>query len=412
MPSCAASNREGLSAPRPEPRWNQWSFVLAVVLILAGCTRTGSEMRIDGDPPPLDSLEVATILRFSGSFLPFGVAGLPNCDIVLVGGSWGTLARIRADGSVDEVLGRADYPEGRTSLEIGDGAQALAWGPQPPYLADVEGDLSTSMRPVPEHPWGVRLMGPAVPLPGGRYAIAAVSDRSLGRPTPRPWRASPLIQIVDTLGTVVGEAGQIINRGGQFRSWLAARAVLGNRGDTLRALRLSTGILETFAPPDPDGGYALIDRTRLPAYFNPPPIHEEVLSYPWITFGGEESVLAHLSQVEAAAFGGNRLYAIRNYAAAWFEIDNPRVTLPGRWKPTEQGLEIYDLEGRRLRSFSLPSSDPDFLRADSRGRIFIRFGRSLISFRDPTYQGPACPATSPEIMVSIADTFPRLANRS
>ena len=407
----AVRNREVPSAPRPAPERNPWPCIFAVLLTLAGCGRPGTERRIDGSPPLLDSLEVATVLLFSGSFHPSGVAGLPNCDLVLVGGSWGTLARIRADGTVDDVVGRVDFPEGRTSLEIGDGAGALAWGPHPPYLADVGGDLSTSMRPVPEHPWGGVWTGPALPLPGGRYAIAAVSNRALARPSPRPWRPSPLIHVMDTMGGVLAEAGRIVDRGGQFRSWLAARAVLGNRGDTLRALRLSTGVLETFAPSDSAGGYALIHKASLPAYFDPPPIQEEVLSYPWITFGGEVPVLAHVSQVEAAAFGGNRLYAIRNYDAEWWEMDNPRVTLSGLWKPTNQGLEIYDLEGRRIRSFSLPYSDPDFLRADSRGRIFIKYGRSLVLAHDPTYEGPACPVIPAEIMVSLVDTFPRSAHR-
>jgi hypothetical protein len=42
-----------------------------------------------------------------------------------------------------------------------------------------------------------------VPLSDGRYAVAALSSRGLPRANPRPWKPSPVFQVVDTAGRII-----------------------------------------------------------------------------------------------------------------------------------------------------------------------------------------------------------------
>jgi len=67
-------------------------------------------------------------------------------------------------------------------------------------------------------------------------------------------------------------------------------------------------------------------------------------------------------------------------------------------------LDVYGTDGVLLESYRLPALDPAWMRADSRGRVFLKDGASLVVLQDPTFSGEPCPAMPPVVKLRFADT--------
>ena len=253
---------------------------------------------------------------------------------------------------------------------------------------------------------GGRWIGPAVPLSGNRIVLAAVSDRRRPHASPRPWVPSPFFQILDLDGRVVGKGGRIEDQGGRFLSWLGARAVLGVQGDTIRVFSLLDAVLTTYIRKNGSENFLSSRSTQFPVYFRNPEIVEDVVSFPWVSVGGEHARHNAVSQVETAAFAGRRLYSIRNYRAEWIEDRNRHFSLDGAWEVTRQGLEIYDLEGNLLSRHGLPIRELDWIRADPFGRVFLGTTDSVIVVNDPSWVGPRCPPLPRRVVINQPDPPP------
>ena len=334
-----------LTMARHAPRSSLLVFpilITGITALLSGCQNPAPELHRIAKPPTLAPLETLTVLHSAGSFTPSGIAGTTDCAIVLVGRSWGTLARIEPDGRPSERTGRVPGYREFASLETGPDGRVLVWASEPAFLARLNPDLTLDSVPVPHHPWGGRLMGPVVDLQDGGYAIAPLSDRRTWVPSPDPWIDAPLLQIVDADGFARGGVGSLLQEKGIYLTWLANRAVLGRQGQRILVLRLSSGTVMTYsASADPSGLEAPAE-FQLNTYSEAPLPTEEVRRYPWITEGGYPFLHQHLPHVETAAFGVNRLYAIRNYDAEWvqfdqstsFEMEGRRRSRPEAWRST------------------------------------------------------------------------------
>jgi len=254
-------------------------------------------------------------------------------------------------------------------------------------------------------------VGPTLPLSEGRLAVAALSGRRLPRRSPQPWQPAPLVRIVDSNGSLVSDAGTITERGGAYKSWLAARAVLGVYDDTIFALGLSDGVLSKYIPVGDGAKYRHSDDIGLPTYFRAPSVQERVINVPWLSIGAENVLFVEASHVETAAFGGERLYAIRNYRMRKESFRHEGYKTRSRWVAEEQGLEVYSLEGVRRGSYLLPVTSVAWMRADERGRIFLKSQRRLHIATDPTFpEDRRCSGMPEKVRVELSDQ-PYLSNR-
>jgi hypothetical protein len=234
-------------------------------------------------------------------------------------------------------------------------------------------------------------MGPAVPFLDTLVALAPVGDPSEVRKNPVPWVPAAEVFLVGDRGTV-GTAGEIFREEGLFKTWLNERLVLGTSGDTLFTFHLSSAILRAYTFRQTGGPLSPVKEILLPRYFVAPEPIEEVFTYPWIEEGGDRVKLVQVSHAGQSTFGaGGRLFAIRNYRAEWKDEPDPFFTSTGNWIVVSRGMEVYDSDGHRLGAFALPVPDPDWIRADSRGRLLISHGDSLFVIPDPTSWGRDCP---------------------
>jgi len=177
--------------------------------------------------------------------------------------------------------------------------------------------------------------------------------------------------------------------------------VLGVAGDMVYALRLSNAVLESWSA---TSGRE-IDRLELPRYFESAPVREEVIRQPWITVRGEQPVFVEAPHVQTAAFGGDRIYAIRNYSVVRESVDHPGLEIDTRLLVQEQGLEVYSMQGALLGAYALPTPTPSWIRADAAGRIFLGAGRRLLVAQDPT-RGPTTCTGMPELVRVRVDDQP------
>lgn len=114
-----------------------------------------------------------------------------------------------------------------------------------------------------------------------------------------------------------------------------------------------------------------------------------------------------MPQVETAAFGGRRLYAVRNYDAEWSRVDRETsFKTEGFWRTTQQGLEVYNLEGVRLAALELPDGGVSWMRADANGRIFLAARTGIIVARDPTRSDARCTEMPRRIQIPYSDVPP------
>ena len=317
------------------------------------------------------------------------------------------LAKIEPDGRPSEAVGRIPGFRKLASLESGPDGAVLVWSADPAFLAKVSSDLTLDSAEVPAHAWGGKWMGPAIPLSDSGYAIAPISNRQKWVPSPDPWIDAPFVLVLDAGGQVRGTAGLLLRKEGRYLAWLANRAVLGRRGDTIMALRLSSGIVTKYVRSGESSAFEKASEFDLIRYFEPTVPVEEIQSYPWIQDGGDEFIHVHVPQVETGAFGGERLYSIRNYAAEWVPVERrASFQTEGLWQVTFRGIEVYDLQGSRLASLALPAWGELWMRADMNGRLFLGYGDSVFIVRDPTMKDARCPPMPGRIDLPFTDVPP------
>lgn len=126
---------------------------------------------------------------------------------------------------------------------------------------------------------------------------------------------------------------------------------------------------------------------------------------PWVTIGGEDVAFIEASHAGTAAFGGRRLYVIRNYRARREEFDHWAWETDSYWRIERRGLEVYDLAGERLGSYELPVPHPAWIRADGKGRLLMKHAGGLEVIDDPTFAGLRCPPMPEVVEVRLADDF-------
>jgi hypothetical protein len=181
---------------------------------------------------------------------------------------------------------------------------------------------------------------------------------------------------------------------------------LGATGDTVLSLSLSDGILSAYAVVKSTGDLTLLTTKKLRSYFQPPPVIEEVWSYPWIHFGGDQIKIVEARPIRAATFGPlGRAFIIRNYSAEWRHYRDRFFETDGDWEVQARGLEIYGPGGMFLGAWALPESalTTNWLSVDVNGRILLGDGQAVIVVQDPTFSAKPCPLMPPYITAAGAD---------
>lgn len=358
-------------------------------------------------PPPLSTLRTSTLIAGTDSFIPSGIASLSTCDILLVGAKWGSLIRLRKDGTFDPWAGKLPGTPQNVRIESSDGKRLIATSHNPVFWGVVNGeDLSVDPLLVPVHAWGQHWVGPVVALSSGRYAMAPIGDKDVARRQPERRVMTPLVQIMDSTGQVISDVDQITDLGGHYLSWLSSRLVLGNVSDTLLVVTLSDALLTAYDLTQLGVDPPLLWERQLPTYFRAPPAQEEVRTYPWIQIDGDLVNLIQASHIATATFGPNgKLYAIRNYMAEWKKRPNRLFKSRGYWEVKKQALEIYSARGDLLGVYALPDDNVNWLRVDMHGRLFLRHGPSSVTVaRDPTSDTHRCQPLPTHVTITAADT--------
>lgn len=367
-------------------------------------------MRREQSPPRRLPLARTSVISVTDSFAPSGVVGTARCEVILVGGAWGTVVRVNTDGRTDARVGRVPGAPRFASLQGTDSSGVVVWSHEPESWGVLDIDsLTVRGLPVPLHPWGARWVGPAVPLPLGRFAMAPTGDAALPRRQPVRWVSTPLVQIVDSNGRELDTVGHVGDHGGYYLSWLSSRLAVGSVGDTLLVLTLSDAMLSAYAPSAAMGESVLWKR-QLPLYFRTRPPREEVRTIPWIQYGGDITKFVDVPHVASATFGPEgKLYAIRNYFAEWMPTRSAVLPTQGRWVVGEQGLEIYDAHGQLLGAYALPQAGVRWVSVDVRGRLFLRAAtESLQVVEDPTFTGSRCKPMPEVVRIPHVDVPPNL----
>lgn len=360
--------------------------------------------------PPADReakvgrLVLAAVLQGSDSFVPSGVASQPNCDILLVGSEWGSIARLFANGTFDTTTG--SIPGYRRVARLEDGGAvgaALVWSHNPPFLGVIRPNLWVDSIPLPMHPWGHQWSGPASQVRSGLVALAPLGDRDVERRPSNGWTDAPVAFLLDLKGRVVSSVGAVRKRPGRYLSWLETRLTLGSAGDTILWVTLSQG---TVSGRRTDVGQSPpVFTATLPRYVPSPRPAEVVRRLASIQQGGELAAFSEVPQVSLATVGPNgRIYAVRAYATEKEPGPNWYPKRFERWATTREGLEVYNATGTLLGAFAMPHANVAWLRVDHHGRVFVRAGpRNVLVMDDPFYQGTRCPPLPPRVPIDVGD---------
>ncbi len=295
----------------------------------------------------------------------------------------GIISLVSPSGIVKQSAQIPGWPRGLTLKALG-GTRVLAWSHSPEEIAVID---ARSMRVYPlsisPGTWGQRWVGPAVQMPGDRYAMAPIGDPGAARAEPPAHPAAPLLELRsfgDAQPIAVGRAKE---NGGRYLTWLGARIALGRVGDTLLAITLSDAKLRRYVVTHVNAEPRQVAEIQLPVYFQLRLAREEIRALPWARFGADMMKLLDTPQLGAATFApGGRLYVVRNYAFEWRPARDLLFSTQGSWQPTGRGLEIYASGGRFIGAFALPPGGAQWLEPDGNGRIL---GRPIQ--RDPIGSG-------------------------
>jgi len=334
----------------------------------------------------------------------FYVSGIAErgCQLILVGGGWGTIVRLNPDGLLDTIRGRVPGASSGTRLEPADSGRTLFWSSSPPSWGVVYPDLSVASMTVPVHPWGGAVSGPVFPF-GGQYVMVPFGDPKVYRKSPRPWVSAPIAYILGTEGEEKATIGRIPDRGGEFLSWAAARVAAGVRGDTLVTLSLTDGSLAGWATEHASPVWS----DELPKYFENPKPKEEVWRYPWVDVGGARVNLVGARQVEMAAIGDDgTIYAVRNYGIRWRSLKLPRYfKIQGKWEIISRGLEQYTSHGDLVKRYLLPEKELNWIRAGRNSKVFLGYSNEVIVAEFGRTPGD-CPPLPEKTILDISDSPP------
>lgn len=350
---------------------------------------------------PRSPLPVVARIIANDSFYVSGIAQT-GCSLIVVGGEWGTIARIDPDGKLDTVLRRVPGAGPGTRLESGDGGRVLFWSNNPPSWGVLQPDLAVESMTVPVHAWGEAMSGPVFAL-HGQYVMVPFGDLRVRRAAPRPWVPAPLAYVLAMDGGEKSRIGRITDQGGEFLSWAAARVAVGVRGDTLVLLNLTDGSLMGWVAQHDSPAWT----DTLPKYFENPKPREEVWRYPWVHLGGARVNLIGALQVEMAAIAEDgSILAVRNYGIRWRSLKLPRYfKIKGGWEVTSRGLERYTSHGDLVGHFVLPDGDLNWIRAGRNGRVFLGYSDEVIVAEFGGTPGD-CPPLPERVVLDINDRPP------
>lgn len=381
---------------------------LSILALLMACQQP--QVRLLEAPPLGDSLHVEASIVATDSFRPSAAFGGANCDIILIGGEWGTIVRFRSNSAMSVDTSRLPGVRRGASAGSSSSEGPVVWSNYPSalMLLDLE-DLSVDSVAIPRHPWGAeRWVGPAVRMPDGRVALAQLGGMP-GRVQPSPWIPAPLVRIVDQRSELVQDVGKMRHVPGRYLSWLMSRAAVGSFGDTLLVYTLSDAVLSVYVPKSGTDSVSHIRTAQLPLYFQAPEPREEIWQPAWIQVGGEVPHLIHVPHTMTAVFGPDgRLYAVRVYDAEWLRARNPYVRTQGRWRVARSALEVYDTRGALIGSLALPAEDIIRLHVDENGRIMMisRVGTVHIA-SSPFSNVGRCEPFSRELVIPVGDRAPK-----
>lgn len=355
-------------------------------------------------------LAIETRIAENDSFGPSTAIVNAACDIAMIGSSWGTLSVLRSSGQFDTVNRWVPGAPRFTSAN-GNGNEVILWAHSPEWWGTMRtSDWRVVSLPIPASSWAGRWTGPATLLGDSLLALASISDRSAARERPEKWVRTPLVQILNPEGRSEATIDSVSDSAGKFLPWASAWRVIGSLRDTLLTVGLVVPELSVFAR-DTSGVYRRIRRTQLPQYLHAQLPKEEVVTLPWIQYGGDLLSLSVLPAISAATFGpSGLLYAVRTYAAIWNPTRNSLFRNPGQWMIQDDDLEIYDLTGQLKGAYELPRGGIDWLRVDEHGRLILHAGHELLVAQDPVKPsgplGSACPRLPPHLKIPTVDSPP------
>jgi hypothetical protein len=341
-----------------------------------------------------------------------GATADANCQLFFAGAEWGTLIRLRTDGTIDRETGRIPGWREGVKLERGFGPLIVAWSRRPEFLSFV--NVKTwSVDSIPLHrtPWGNVGIGPVTTYSDSLLLIVPVAGAA---PQPRPTSAvaAPLVERMNRRGSSESVVGPIPERPGRYLPWLAARSIIGTLGDTLLLVSVADARVTAFALNDSHLPLRMLWSKQLPHYIRSPEPYEEIWSPDWIQIGGEIPSLIHVPQVGAAAVGPDgRLYAIRTYLAEWRRVTNRYVPTQGAWFVTKSGLEVYSRRGELERAFVLPDDAKEWIRVTEGGRILLGGANRIYVVRTEPESG-ACPRLPSSIDIDVVDEPPAVVRKS
>lgn len=372
--------------------------VAGICLFLA-CS---SQVDFVGRPAPrgVPLPEVAR-LTMPDSFTISGIADLGRCELLLLGGDWGTMARVDSQGHVSPRTVRAPGAPVDGHLQTGPHGRILLWTSSPATWGVVSRDLTVALFPRPAHPWGTTQGAPVTELPSS-FVVSPFGDVRVTQASPSPWVAAPLAYVLDTSGALVDSIGAIKQREGRYLSGFAARTLTAAVGDTVVLLNVYSGDLTAWMKPYSHPVW----HARLPQSIDTLTPREEVWQYPWIQKGAEFHNVMALSQVGAAAAGNDgTIYAVRNYQATFLRVPQRRLKTQGKWVTVSSALELYTPRGKMLSRYDLPPGTNQWIAVGNGGRVFVRRSRELI-IAETRASHTTCSAWPKVMAVAVADREP------
>ncbi len=378
-------------------------------LALIGCDYWGHEA---GPPIQRAPLVVETRIAENDSFFPSGVVVGRACDLAFVGASWGALAILHSDGLFDTtsrwVPGNPHF-----AMASGSGSNVVLWAHAPDWWGIMRtSDWSVRSIPVPVATWGGHWTGPAIVLDDSSLALAPVSDQTAARERPAKWISSPLIEVVDLSGQVRTTVDSLTEAAGRFLPWARAWLAVGKLHDSVLTVGLLEPNLSVFAR-STGGAYHLVRRVALQRYLPAQKPSEEVVTLPWIQYGGGDVFsLSAVPAITTATFAPSGiLYAVRAHSVVHNAVSNGLFKEAGQWLVVDDDLEAYDLRGRLIGAYQLPTGGVDWVRADEHGRLILHATHEILIARDPfaaSTVSPTCPPLPTHLEIPTKDRPSRI----
>lgn len=384
----------------PEVRW----LTCVLASLLCGCGEV--TLRLNTELPAQTPLDTLSVVDFGERFSVSSAYGMQSCGAVLVGGAAGTLVKLQADGELHRTTGRVPGDRSAARFSPVSDSVLLVRVNTPPLLGYLSlSDWSFDSIPVPEHPWVGHRAGPAVAVGSDQVAYSPTSTASVFRSDSTSDLGGAIV-LVGRDGEAPRQLSRIERRAGVFLTAYLERRALGSLADTLRVVRYSDAVLESYLvassrAPEPLGTVAL------PRYFDRPVPAEGIAEVPLLP-PGEQQVpwFIGVRQLHRATFAPNGLlYAVRNYEARLRERTNRLGQRQEWWEVSRRGLEVYRPDGTLVAAHDVPVR-VDWLRVDHSGRIFMPGAErgTVVVLQDPRDESRPCATTWPRtVKVDVED---------